>query len=209
MCKIGDQTTRTMTSIHLPHYYSHIYFKCKIHPKLTYSLAATSMIEQQTNRLHPKVYPEVITSKRFNRKGPTRLRYGHPKYSGLGLINYKVEQSVKKLQMPHKLINNPKHTILIQRLISWYQISVGISTQAIANPLKGINYVSSIWFQKLVEFLPKHNIKIITEKFIGFNMQRSNDKCIMEEILRLQLTIMTKSESMNADYLCKLLTEVT
>ena len=168
--------------------YSHIYFKCKINPNLTYPLAATSMTEQQTDKLHRKIYPEVIANKRFNRNWPTRIRYGCHKYSGLGLISYKVEQSVKKLQMLHKLLNHPKHTLLIQGLLSWYQLSLGISTQALANPPKGCNYVSSIWFGDLVEFMSIHKIKVVTEKFISLNMQRSNDKCIMDEILRLHLT---------------------
>ena len=117
LCKIADQITRIMGSSHLPHYYSHIYFKCKRNPKLTYPLAATSMTEQQTDILYRKFYPEVIASKEFNRNWPTRLRYGSHKYSGMGLINYKVEQSVKKLQMLHKLLNHPKHTVLILSLI--------------------------------------------------------------------------------------------
>ena len=205
LCKIADQITRTMASSHLPHYYSHIYFKCKINPKLTYPLAATSMTEQQTERLHRKLYPEVIASKGFNRNWPTRLRYGNHKYSGLGLINYKVEQSVKKLEMLHKLLNHPKHTLLIQGLLSWYQLSLGISTQALANPPKGCNYVSSIWFGDLVEFLSIHKIKVVTEKFISLNMQRSNDKCIMDEILRLHLT-KNKLIRINA---CRLYLQIT
>ena len=168
--------------------YSHIYFKCKINPNLTYPLAATSMTEQQTDKLHRKNYPEVISNKRFNRNWPTRIRYGCHKYSGLGLISYKVEQSVKKLQILHKPLNHPNHTMLIQGIISWYQISLGISTQALANSPKGCNYVSSMWFQDLLEFMLTLKIKVVTEKFISFNMQRSNDKCIMDDILRLHLT---------------------
>ena len=103
-------------------------------------------------------------------------------------MNYKVEQSVKKLQLLHKILNHPKHTLLIHGIIAWYQISLGISTQALANPPKGYNYVSSIWFGDLVEFMPTHKIKVVTEKCISLNMQRSNDGCIMDEILRLNLT---------------------
>ena len=70
--------------------------------------------------------------------------------------------------MLHKLLNHPKHTLLIQGLLSWYQLSLGISTQALANPPKGCNYVSSIWFGDLVEFMSIHKIKVVTLFCVDF-----------------------------------------
>ena len=48
--------------------------------------------------------------------------------------------------------------------------------------------MSSIWFQDIIDFLYKHNISIFTKDFLTIKSQRKNDKCIMKEILQLNLS---------------------
>ena len=96
--KVADSLSRTIASIHLPHYYAHIFHQCKVNPKLNYPLAATSMTDEQLNSIQSRIHPEVIASKGYNRKWPRELRYGHHKYCGLGMQDYRVEQRLRKIQ---------------------------------------------------------------------------------------------------------------
>ena len=43
-------------------------------------------------------------------------------------------------------------------------------------------------FKDIIEFLHKHNITIFTKGFFKITSQRTNDKCIIEEILQLNLS---------------------
>ena len=104
-----EQSARKLSTTHMSHYYSHVYNNCSIIPKITYSLAATSLSNKQFKKLHTSLYPTVITSKGFNRYFLTPLRYGLHKYSGLGLLNLEVEQGIRKIKIIHKFIHHPKH----------------------------------------------------------------------------------------------------
>ena len=105
--QVADSLSRTIASIHLPHYYAHIFHKCKVNPKLNYPLAATFMSNEQINRIQRRIHLEVITSKGYNRKWPIELRYGHHNYCGLGMQDYRVEQ---RLSVSHGAIKK-KRTI--------------------------------------------------------------------------------------------------
>ena len=61
-----------------------MYQQCKVNPKLNYSLAVTSMIDEQINSIHRKVYPEVVPSKVYDRNWSRKLKYGYHLYCGLG-----------------------------------------------------------------------------------------------------------------------------
>ena len=87
-----------------------------------------------------------------------------------------------------KLFLNKRHSILIQSTIKWYQLTAGVERLLLAKPTKLINYTSSIWFQDIIDFLYKHNISIFTKDFLTIKSQRKNDKCIMKEILQLNLS---------------------
>ena len=66
--KVADSLSRTIASIHLPHYYAHIFYQCKVNPKLKYTLAASSMTDEQLNSIQRRIHLEVIASKGYNRK---------------------------------------------------------------------------------------------------------------------------------------------
>ena len=117
--KLADSLSRNIASIHLPHYYAHIFHQCKVNPKMNYSLAATSMTDEQINSIQRRIRPEVIASKGYNRKWPMELRYGHHKYCGLGMQDYRVEQRLRQIQIMHTLLNHPKHSTLIESIISF------------------------------------------------------------------------------------------
>ena len=87
-----------------------------------------------------------------------------------------------------KLFLNKRHSILIQSIIKWYQLTVGVEEPLLAKTTKLINYTSSIWYQDIIDFLYKHNISIFTKDFLTIKSQQKNDKCIMKEILQLNLS---------------------
>ena len=118
--QVVDSLSRTIASIHLPHYYAHIFHQCKVNPKLNYPLATTSMSDEQIKIIHRRIHPEVIVSKGYNRKWPRELRYGHHHYFRLDMQNYRVEQRLRKIQIMHKLLNHPKHTTLTQSILLFY-----------------------------------------------------------------------------------------
>lgn len=145
------------------------------------------MTNRKINKIHGKLHPEVIATKGYNRNWPTKLRYAFHKYTGIGLLDYKVDQGVSKIQLIHKLLSHPKHSTLIQEITSWYQITAGTSKQVLVYPNTDMKNVNSIWFQDLIEIMSKYKIIIITEQFISLQMQQCNDKFIMDEVLRLNL----------------------
>ena len=72
------------------------YYQCSINSKLGYPLVATSLRNKQINSIQKVFHPAVIVCKGFNRKWPVVLRYGNTIYSGLDLMDFKVEQKVEK-----------------------------------------------------------------------------------------------------------------
>ena len=85
------------------------------------------MSNKQLKLISSIIHPSVIASKGFNRNWPEGLRYGNHKRCGLDLIDFRVEQRPRKIQMLHKLLFYPKHKILMQGIIEWYHISAGLT----------------------------------------------------------------------------------
>ena len=146
----------------MPNYYGHIHQLCSINPKLTYPLVASSMSNKQLKSIQSIIHPSVIASKEFNRNWPKRLRYGNHRYYGLDLIDFRVEQRLRKIQMLHKLLFHPKYKRPMQGIIEWYHISVGLTGQILTNPSININYINSIWFNDLLYFMAESYITIYT-----------------------------------------------
>ena len=88
----------------------------------------------------------------------------------------------------YKLLNHLKHTTLIQSILSFYQLSIGASKQVLEYPNERINYVNSTWLKDLLYFIARNNIRIITQKYMSIEIQRRNDECIMDEVMKSNLT---------------------
>ena len=173
----------------MSHYYSHVYNNCLIIPRITYPLATSSLTSKHFNKLHTALYPTVIANKGFNRHFQNPLRYGLHKYSGLGLLDLKIEQGIRKIQILHNIIFHPKHQPLIHTIVDWYQISSGLSKPLVQNPKQLYTYVSSLWLKNLLQFMVKNNTTITLTNTLQFSIQRQNDKCIMDEITRGSFSI--------------------
>ena len=111
----------------MPHYYGHIHQLCSINQKLSYPLVVSSMSNTQLKSIHSIIHPSVITNKEFNLNWSEGLRYGNHKYYRLDLLDFRVKQRLRKIQMIHKRLLHPKHKILMQGIIEWYQLSVGLT----------------------------------------------------------------------------------
>ena len=98
------------------------------------------------------------------------------------MLDLKVEQRLRKIQ------GNKRHSISIQSIIEWYQLTAGVEEPLLAKQNTFINYTSSIWFQDSTDFIYKHNISIFTKDLRTINSQRKNDKCIMKKILQLHIS---------------------
>ena len=146
------------------------------------------MSDKQINSIQKRIYPEVITSKSYNRKWPRDLRYSHHNYCGLSMQDYRVERRLRKIQIMHRLLNHPKHTTLIQSILSFYQLSVGTSKQVLEYPNERINYVNSTWLRDLINFMERNNIKITIKKYMSIEIQRRKDKCTVDEVLQSNFT---------------------
>ena len=119
------------------------------------------MTNTQLESIHRLVHPSVISSKGSNRYWPEGLRYGNHKYCGLEIFDYRVEQRLRKVQPLHKLLLHPKHKILMQGTLEWYQLSAGLTEKILVTPFIKINYVNSIWLQDLLNFMDTSQIKSI------------------------------------------------
>ena len=171
----------------MPHYYGHIHQLCSINPKLTYPLVASSMSNKQLKSIQSIIHPSVIASKGFNRNWPEGLRYGNHNYCGLDLIDLRVEQRLRKIQILHKVLFYQKYKVLMQGIIEWYHISAGLTRQILSNPSIKVNYINIIWFNDLIHFMAESHITIYTTYFFTVNLQRTNDRNIMLEINKLNL----------------------
>ena len=80
----------------------------------------------------------------------------------LEMLDLKVEQRLRNIQFIRMLFLNKRHKILIQSIIEWYQLTVGVGEPLLAKPNKQINYTSNVWFQDIIDFLYEHNISIFT-----------------------------------------------
>ena len=145
------------------------------------------MSNKQLKSIQSIIHPSVIASKGFNRNWPEGLRYGNHKYCGLDLIDFRVEQRLRKIQLLHKLLFHPKHKIPIQSIIEWYQVSAGLTRQILSNPSIKVNYINSIWFNDLLYFMAESHIAIYTNDFLTVNLQRNNDRSMMSDINKLNL----------------------
>ena len=123
----ANRISRKLICCHMPHYYGHIHQLCSINPKVTYPLVASSMTNTQLESIHRLIHPSVISSKCFNRNWPEGLLYGNHKYYGLEIPDYRVEQRLRKEQLLHKLLPHPTHKLLMQGILEWYQLSVGLT----------------------------------------------------------------------------------
>ena len=115
--KKANNISRTLNCCHMPYYYGHIHQLCSINPKLTYPLVSASMSNKQLKSIHSIIHPSVIASKGFNRNWSEGLRYGNHKYCGFDLLDFRVEQRLRKIQILYKLLLYPKHKILMQGII--------------------------------------------------------------------------------------------
>ena len=104
----ANKISGKLNCCHMPHYYGHVHQLCSINAKLTYPLVASSMNNKQLKSIHSFIHPSVIVSKWFNRNWPEGLRYGNHKYWGLEILNYRVEQRLRKIQLLHTLLLHPK-----------------------------------------------------------------------------------------------------
>ena len=68
--------------------------------------------------------------------------------------------------------------------MDWHQLSSGLSNSILQNPNQRFSYVSSIWFNNLHQFMANNKITIVLVNTLQFNIQRRNDKCIMDELTR-------------------------
>ena len=100
------------------------------------------------------------------------------------MLNLEVEQGIWKIQIIHKFIHHPKHQTLIHAIVDWHQLSSGLNKYILQNPNQRSSYVSSIWFNNLLQFMAKNKITIVLANTLQFNIQRRNDKCIMDELIR-------------------------
>ena len=87
-----------------------------------------------------------------------------------------------------KMLLHPTHKLLIQIIIEWYPISAGLTCQILSNPTNPTAYVSSVWFQDIITFLFNNNIHVNTYHFLTMKVQRMNDRCIIYNVMQLNLT---------------------
>ena len=52
------------------------------------------MSDKQINKIQKIIHPQVIAYKGFNRNWPKALRYGEHEFSGIALMDLRVEQRV-------------------------------------------------------------------------------------------------------------------
>ena len=88
------------------------------------------------------------------------------------MLDLKVEQRLRKIQFTRTLFLNKGHSMLIQSIIEWYQLTTGVEEPLLAKPTKLINYTRNIWFQDIIDFLYKHNISIFIKEFLTNKSQR-------------------------------------
>ena len=60
------------------------------------------------------------------------------------MLDLKVEQRLRNIQFMRKLFLNKRYSILIQSIIEWYQLTVGVEEPLFARLNKLINYTSII-----------------------------------------------------------------
>lgn len=87
-------------------------------------------------------------------------------------MNFKVEQRLRKLQFIQKTTTHTTHHLLIHTLIEWYQVTLGLTGYSFSHFSPTSPYIQSRWFENLIKYMS----------------DREKYKCIMEEVIKVNLT---------------------
>ena len=159
--------------------YGHQYQQWSITPTLSYSLTASSLSDEQIERIHKIIHQNIVAYKGFIRHWPCRLKYGHHQYCSLEITDLNVEQWLRKIHVLYKIILYKKHRILIQAMIECSYVSAGIETPLLEKSSINVNYANIKWMKDVIIFMGRCKITILTKEFFNIIRQRRNDKWIM------------------------------
>ena len=159
--------SRQLATCYLILYYSHIFQSCFIILKLSYLLFVSPLSNSQLESINNIVNPNVISSKGFNGYWPKSLRYGEHKFSGLEMLDSKVEQRVltKHILRTYSFFTQSIR-LLCMRSSNNSIFPQDFRVKSYENP-KNTNYINSIWLNVLLRFMGSCNIKIITKEYFS------------------------------------------
>jgi hypothetical protein len=148
--------------------------------------------EEQLNKIQAKSMGRFLQKLGYEKFFPRAVVYGTSDYGGLGckqLYSYCMWQKIESIIGNMNSKASCGHDM--DRVLGWAQIQSGISFP-ILEQHQNIDYIQNSWFTPLQRFLTILNGHITVEKQWQPELQRENDKIIMDEVLKLSISSSTR-----------------
>ena len=174
-------------------------------PAIEYALPATTFNNTQIQNIHKKVIPKMLSSCNLSKKYPRALVFGPMDLGGLGFPNIEYLQTATKLnQIIKNLRGRTSLGTTFRIMMEQAQIQAGIDEQLLATT-KIVNYIESNWIVSLIENMQKIQAQLTIEDYWLPSTKRKNDRMIMAEVIKLNMTIHETRQINN----CRLFLKVT
>jgi hypothetical protein len=172
-------------------------------PAIAYPLVATYFQENDLNKVENKALTAFLPKMGYNRHMPRAVVYGPEECGGMGIKNLYVEQSVEQIKayMQHTRLDSPLGRIMSINK-DWVQLIAGIE-KPIFEDTKRLHHLEGEWYISIREFLHSTSCQIKTIDGWLPQLERENDKCIMDV---LEGTTKETSEKINR---CRIFLQAT
>jgi hypothetical protein len=157
-------------------------------PGMMYSLPATCLDEKQINKIQQSATKVFLRIQGYDMHFPRAVVYGPQIFGGLGFQVLYVETSCRRIEMLICEWNSETKLGKSMKLnINWVQLHCGIGVP-IFESKDDLSYIMKNWFTVIQDFLLQINAELNIQGVWVPKKIRHNDRILMDEISRLEVT---------------------
>jgi hypothetical protein len=151
-------------------------------PAVAYPLGATYFQEADLTKLQNKALMQFLPKMGYNKHTARAVVYGPEECGGMGIKNLYIEQSLEQINvfMQHTRLESPLGDIMNINL-DCVQLIAGIE-RPVFEDTKLLYHLEGEWFISIREFLQATECQIKTTNRWKPQLEREQDKCIMDAI---------------------------
>lgn len=159
------------------------YTECYL-PRVCYPLTASYLISKQLTKVQMKAMSIIIPGCGYNYNTHRAIIYGPQQIGGAGFRHLNVEQGVLQVAFFLRHIREKSQLgQLFRCIISWLQLSIGVSFSVFASPQVILPHMEAKWLAPMHNFLAEQNLSIQLDHGGVPLIQQENDSYIMDFIL--------------------------
>jgi hypothetical protein len=155
-------------------------------PKLTYSVPALTLTEEESKDIQSPLIVAVLPKLHINRNTARTIVFGPTKYGGLAIPTVYSEQSYGQLAYFTGHVNlQDKTGKLLLISLSYLQLLSGSELSILQQPYLHYKWIEQVWLTSFWAFLSKARYKIVVRKEWLPTKARYNDKTLMTHFMAL------------------------